>query len=153
MAHNIHGIFAAPETLASVVKQLPGTIVVPLSAGVAWVPVFDELLDAISKSAGVPSANTEDGFVHFGGVLPSVLQAASAKAPVAYVETDYFGGSGSQIATVYEGGVRTKERCTVNQALAVLGVHGVDEQDEWDVVGLANHRVTPEAAHAAFAAR
>ncbi len=152
MAHHIHGIFASPQTLASVVQQLPGAIVVPMSGGVAWVPVFDELLDAVSSRADIPGT-VEEGFVHFGGVLPGVLAAASAKAPVAYVETDYFGGSGSQIATVYEGGVRTKERCTVNQALAVLGVQTVDDRDEWDVIGLANYRGTPPAARAAFAAR
>jgi hypothetical protein len=72
---------------------------------------------------------------------------------VAYVEADYFGGVGSQVAALWDAGqlvlgpvVRPEHRRTrgdlspISQALRRLGVSARGHVDEFDAVGLGQHR-------------
>jgi hypothetical protein len=63
---------------------------------------------------------------------------------VAYIETDYFGRTGSQVATAFERGVRILECGSVNEALRAIGVRAAAGCDEWDTVGLSDHRSMPD---------
>jgi hypothetical protein len=62
----------------------------------------------------------------------------------AVVETNYFGGLGTQSAAVYHGDLvvmpPTLGRGTINQALRHLGVQPQKGADEFDTVGLGNYR-------------
>ncbi|MEM9861578.1 MAG: hypothetical protein AAF938_08190 [Myxococcota bacterium] len=96
----------------------------------------DELLDHLNavhpSDGGRPRV---DGFDHLGGGLVSLLCLLSEHAPVAYIETEYFGGAGTQSAAAYldgeeafaEGGVEAGH--PINRALQMIGVHraGSDE--------------------------
>ncbi|MFT2720119.1 hypothetical protein ACMT4L_08965 [Deinococcus sp. A31D244] len=64
---------------------------------------------------------------------------------MAYVEAEYFGGTGSQVAAVWDGGrvfwgPERRERGPINHALRLLGVHRTDSHDEFGSVGLDRHR-------------
>jgi hypothetical protein len=64
---------------------------------------------------------------------------------VAYVETEYFGGEGTQAATVWDRGATIfgpaeAEAGPINQALRRLGVERTAGEDEFDKVGLGRHR-------------
>ena len=70
----------------------------------------------------------------------------------AIVETDYFGGKGSQAAAVYRGAVEimapestaigeaSDSKGPINTALRLLGVTASGGCDEFDTVGLGHHR-------------
>jgi len=58
--------------------------------------------------------------------------------------TDYFAGNGSQWAVVSVDGGPVRSVRTVNEALRALGVLAEPGSDEFDTVGLAAHRSTPE---------
>eukprot|EP00112_Aurelia_sp_Birch-Aquarium-sp1_P007377 Seg18025.1 transcript_id=Seg18025.1/GoldUCD/mRNA.D3Y31 product="hypothetical protein" protein_id=Seg18025.1/GoldUCD/D3Y31 len=74
------------------------------------------------------------------------LKELSRSCKVAYVETDYFGGQGSQGAVVYDEGecvygpVENDER-PISDALKLLGVETREgEYDEFEAVGLCQYR-------------
>jgi hypothetical protein len=96
--------------------------------------------------AGVPA-----GFYDLWQVA-ELLTATSTHGPIAYVETEYFGGLGDQGAAVYRDGSlvyavgmsdlddpRHGGFGNINGALRLLGVEAQDGEDEIDSVGL-NHR-------------
>ena len=70
----------------------------------------------------------------------------------AVIETDYFGGRGSQAAAVYRGadevmapewtaiGEAGDSKGPINKALRLLGVVATGGRDEFETVGLDNHR-------------
>lgn len=60
----------------------------------------------------------------------------------ALISTDYFGGVGSQFATVYRNGERVFEVTEngINQALSVIGVTRNKGKDEFDSLDLGEHR-------------
>lgn len=60
----------------------------------------------------------------------------------ALIHTDYFGGCGSQWATVYRDGARVLEVSEggINRALALIGVQRSQGSDEFETVGLTKYR-------------
>lgn len=60
----------------------------------------------------------------------------------ALIHTDYFGGSGSQWATVYRDEVRVLKVTEdgINRALALIGVQGSQDLDEFETIGLHKYR-------------
>ncbi|NKX89212.1 hypothetical protein [Nocardia coubleae] len=62
----------------------------------------------------------------------------------ALVATEYFAGVGDQAAAVCEHGGSIRQVATINDALRVLGVVAAAGLDEFDTVGLAAHRSTPD---------
>ena len=67
------------------------------------------------------------------------------QAHYAIIATDYFGGFGNQWANVYcDGKLLDKNILWINDALRFLGVKKAAKLDEFDTVGLSNHRSTPD---------
>jgi hypothetical protein len=71
----------------------------------------------------------------------------AAEGDYALIETDYFGGSGNQVAAVYRKGqdlpLIASERVqggAINKALRAIGVHARTGADEFDTLGLGSFR-------------
>lgn len=64
----------------------------------------------------------------------------SARPRFAVVMTEYFGGFGYQWAAAYTGSLRLEGDGTINAALRHLGVVRRPGVDEFDTVGLGEHR-------------
>lgn len=80
-------------------------------------------------------------------VLAELMKKISAYSEIdfAIISTDYFGGIGSQFASVYKNETLVGRKITtINQALAYLGVMRKNELDEFDTVGLVNIRSQPD---------
>ncbi len=61
------------------------------------------------------------------------------------ISTDYFGGIGNQYANVYKKRTLIDSKIkTINQALFFMGVDKRKGMDEFDSIGLSNHRSEPE---------
>ena len=116
-----------------------------MESGFAWVPVPDDELDRLAETTAFARSPSDERFVHFGGVLPAIMAELSKHGPVSYIETEYLGGVGYQVATAFEGGVRILECGSVNDALRAIGVRAGRGRDEWDTLGLAAHRRMPQA--------
>jgi hypothetical protein len=78
-------------------------------------------------------------------VVHHVLRTIAPEPLFAVIETDYFGGMGSQSAVVYRGSeeimpAETDSGGPINKALRVLGVVRQQGRDEFDTVGLGQYR-------------
>lgn len=147
MGHVITGLVAAPPLLADMAHRhrLPSPAL--LAQGLAFLPLRDIDLDAFLSP---PLDGTPEGFSSLSAPLIDYLLTLSLKGPVAYVETDYFAGTGSQGAAVFRDGHLAMQPVTahtgpINLALAFLGVKARHEQeDEFEAVGLNRFRHTEE---------
>jgi hypothetical protein len=107
-------------------------------------------------------------YPEFGALTPQLTllgNELSLLTPIAYVETEYFGGPGSQGSIVWDlgrvvlGPLRTGDArewefspvadvalCdrAINQALRYLGVKSVSGVDEFSALGLHRHRSNDE---------
>jgi hypothetical protein len=79
----------------------------------------------------------------------------SRRFPVAYIQTDYHGGTGSQCAIVWrdgavssgpletvdkQGSITPLRERAINRAVMELGVERGDARDEFEALGLNRHR-------------
>src|SRR5262245_20094963 len=114
----------------------------------------------ISNGASYPgfhqSRKADNRFLYMGPQLHQIGKALSVKAPLVYVETEYFGGTGFQGAVVWANGqmifgpaltgdgedFQTDDLPdgAINIALRKLGVLRGDSHDEFDAIRLGEHR-------------
>ena len=77
-----------------------------------------------------------------------ILQQYSFRTKLAYVETDYFGGVGTQAGVLYENGrISIEPRSgdgTINLLLKELGVWCRPGKDAFDSLNLGRYRRMPE---------
>lgn len=118
-----------------------------LAQGFEMIPATHALLDQIDASCPAEKRSRRlDGFVHLDGALATLLEDLSELASVAYVETEYFGGVGTQAAAVFANGApafiqgETEQPGAISEALRVLGVIRGHYVDEFDAVGLGRYR-------------
>lgn len=177
--YELAGAVAEFDVLAPLMEIHPAARVVALNvAGLGVMPVTEELAAAVTpamictvlgtasidggpESTGRASAEVhtgpESGFTRLTPGLLSLLAAASAAGPVAYLEADYLGRDGHQTAAVWRSGTlmlgplllgRTEvfvpEEAPFSVALRMLGVVAQGRFDEFVVSGLGRHRRTED---------
>lgn len=143
MSHAIQGIVGPRDALSRVESLSLPEEVRPLDVGMGWVPMTERMLEALRVRTPSP-ADADARFERFGWGVPELVAELSRGSALLYLETEYFGTVGAQLATVYVDGVRTMEACPVNDALRAIGVDARAEQDEWDTVGLSTYRHMPD---------
>ncbi|HEU0053675.1 MAG TPA: hypothetical protein VFQ39_10875 [Longimicrobium sp.] len=142
MGHSISGFIARAEVMRARTAFLREARVATLEQGLAFLPATSELYDALGGEAIL-----EDTFFMLGTGLARLGAWLSRDGETAaYVETDYFGGTGTQAVIVWRDGViaRRAEKArlgVISSALTVyLGVEKGTEHDAFDAVGLDRHR-------------
>lgn len=151
MGHHITGIIGRKDLLEGFCDRGPRLRAIELSLGLAWMPITAAIADEMCATQKREFEVVDDAFAYFGSVVADLMNEMSEQGPVAYVETDYFGGTPSslgggrgQIATVISDKQRVLVRGTVNEALRLLGVfRSTKARDEWDTIGLGDHRRIP----------
>ncbi|NVI90598.1 hypothetical protein [Actinomadura sp. BRA 177] len=149
----LEAVVATGPVLRELAAGVPEARVVLLGQHLSLLPMTDALFDAVTV-AGAPEL---DGFWKAPAGLGRLLAACSAIGPAAYIEADYFGGTGTQSAQVWDGGkvvlgpLHKGERessaaggSPISQALRRLGAVKGDHVDEFDAVGLGRHRRTDD---------
>jgi hypothetical protein len=148
MTHMIQGLIV-PTAIAERISE-EHAVAVPLdAAGVAFIPMFDVLFDHLAARFPASGGHAPTGFWKLSPSAVLWLQELSATGRVAYIETDYFGGEGAQVAAVWEGGKiifgpRQADIGPINEALRLLGIVRTQTYDEFDVAGLGRHRHTED---------
>ena len=113
-----------------------------LANGLGFLPLSDEHLDLLFPIQG----QFDDSMTYLSEALKATLVDLSSDGPAAYVETDYFGGQGTQGATVYDCGQCvfgpiTNDARPISDALRLLGVIVEPGQhDEFEAAGFCRHR-------------
>jgi hypothetical protein len=102
--------------------------------------VIDRYVDAWAERLNITGAHAEP--IYNFHVIHHMMNAIADRPMFAAISTDYFGGVGSQRAAVYRGAETLRERCSINEALRMLGVPRRDADDEFDTLGLGAFRST-----------
>jgi hypothetical protein len=141
MAHYIQGFVALLEPLRGVAVG-KGWAVVPLEQDFGFLPVSKQM-------AGSDSPLQFEGFERLTTSLHDWAVDVSLRFPLAYIETEYFGGVGAQSAIawqnrqVIEGPVIANNISMdgpINRTLRRLGVVHGNSHDEFDTLGLGRYR-------------
>lgn len=145
MTHSVRLIIGREGGIAAFLQAWPGTRVVELAGGWQAIPVDDALYDAVV--AAHPDAVRAEALDFAPAGLDAALAAATAGGgALAYVETEYFGGTGGQSAMAYVDGrvkmepARAEWAGPINQALRRIGVVPEGEKDAFDTIGLGERR-------------
>lgn len=120
----------------------------------AVLPLDDELQDRLHHAYGTGDWS-ENGGPRLSSSDMTFAARASSAAPLAYLETDYFGGTGLQHAVLWRAGALTigpmtldvqlsQQRPTslwpINVVLRTLGVAATLHEDEFIRLGLGEYR-------------
>jgi hypothetical protein len=133
MTHHISGFIGPTQHLKDQTKELTNAQVIPLAQGMAFLPMGNELYEEIYK------------FNHY----PMRWLAKKFKpVPIAWIETDYFGGAGEQSAILWKDGKKRRFRDryggNIDAAMKELGVVCEGDQDEFDTLGLGKYRLNED---------
>lgn len=126
------------EKLASEWLSVP----IELPQGFFMLFLTEELFDNITELSDIKN-ELDNKFECFTSAIASVMEYHSFKTTLAYIETEYFGGLGSQCGVLYENGKlqiqATWEDGIINKILNKMGVLKLKE-DEFDSLNLGNYR-------------
>jgi hypothetical protein len=155
MGYVLQAVLGSEVVLRGMVADLPDApaVTIALGQGVSMVPMTDELFDAVTEGGSEGPL----GFWKLPGGFDRRLAAASHRGPVAYVEAEFFGGTGTQRAVVWmdsgvslgplwidDGEPFPEAGTPISQALRALGVDSTGRHDEFAAVGLGAHRNTED---------
>ncbi|MEL7475213.1 MAG: hypothetical protein AAGJ55_03160 [Cyanobacteria bacterium J06555_12] len=126
-----------------------------LGQGVGLLPASKNLVEDVDELIGEGSGRVYPELDHLTRSLASMLQRESHAWRLAYLETEFFGGSGRQAAAVWDAqalifGPKASESewdstnqiwvvdsgWPINEALRLIGVEADDRRDEFEALGL-----------------
>lgn len=146
MGHVIATFIAKRHAAAALSRALGNAPVYKLNhAELLVIPVSDDAFDAVLLAKG-ESAPAGTEFWRLNEALMEVAAEVSANfGPVAYAETDYFGGTGVQSAAAWIQGKLAMPPTThpagpINAALHTIGLERANGLDEFDTLGLGEVR-------------
>lgn len=127
----------------------PAAHPVRLHGALVLLPVTDELFDEAVARYGGEGDSHDEVFWKFSPALCALAVSLVEDRPYAYIETDYFGGVGTQAAGAWKGhevvmAPVQAEIGPINDVLSQLGVRRGLTQDQFDRVGLSRHRHTED---------
>jgi len=145
MGHSVHLIIGKGAAIAAFLQQWPSARAVDMRAGWQAIPVDEALYDAIeARHSGASRPSGLD--VSPLGLSEALAEATAKGGGLAYVETEYFGGTGAQASTAFIDGREVvapqsaRAAGPINQALRRIGVTRTDADDEFDTIGLGERR-------------
>ncbi len=142
MAYEYQGFIGTKEVLSGLVVKYASAQSVHLYEELYTIPFTPDLYDEMHDSA---EASVE-GMDVLTATVEAVCVNISLSGMLAYVEAEYFGGTGSQSCQVWHNRQNVLSECqteqAINQGLHYLGVQRIDGLDEFEQVHLARHRDT-----------
>jgi hypothetical protein len=141
VAHSIQALIFDDALLPEANRLVPNCRTAALRQGFCLLPVTTQFTNELRGVYPEASDAQWPEFEYLSGPVESVALRLSALGPVAYVETDYHGGTGAQAAVAWHRGVvvlppRMSEMGPINDALVTLGVARHGYFDEFEAVGL-----------------
>lgn len=160
MSFDLHAVVASDATADEMRRRYDTAVVVRLAQRLSLIPVSQ----ALTKQVGATFSEGEDAravsslFQDLTPGLLGLLIESSRPSPVAYLEADYFGNAGGQVAAAWSGGQRIFGPKSfpagdpwppgggpIDEALRLVGAT-VDRPgaDEFECVGLNRFRHTQQ---------
>lgn len=143
MGHNIKAFIGKNNTIKSLANAWLREVI-SLPQDLAMLFLTDELFDDITELANLEDDLNCSEFEYFTTAIARILEEHSFHTSLAYIETDYFGGIGSQSGVLYNNGKieigPARSQGIINQILQRLGVYKVNGEDEFDSIHLGCYR-------------
>ncbi|MGW6647489.1 hypothetical protein [Streptomyces iakyrus] len=149
MSYDLQAVIADESALRAATRDLSAARLASIGQGLSLMPMTDALFDTLTDGSGASTL----GFRRLPGGFDETLADWSAMGPVAYVEAEYFGGTGEQRAAVWDAGTIAlaplhvdedqpfpPQGSPISQALRRLGAVAGAGEDEFSAVGLHRHR-------------
>ena len=136
--HIVTGLIARPTVLEPFSRKHSLHWPVTLVCGLVILPLREIDLDSLHAT----HSDEAGGFQYLSKQFLDELRRSSDQGPLAYFETEYFGGLGGQGAAVFQDGElifgpQWAEIGPINHALKLLGVSiRPPAQDEFETIGL-----------------
>lgn len=159
MGHCLRAIIGPRSTVLAFAGRWSRADLVPLPQDFAFVPLSPALHEDIVELTAVEGPSNFSEFLELSIAAVQAIAQDSQHGPLGYIETDYFGGIGSQSAAIWERGqltfgplkqtvnwsgdeyVRTPTgQGPINQALARMGAWPRRGMDLFDTLGLGKYR-------------
>jgi hypothetical protein len=157
MTHNIYGFITRRDGLEDSLATFAPAKAMVLAQGFAFIPMGEWA--GSTPTAPLPLTTSYAELNYLSAHLADLGCQISVYTPLAFVETEYFGGSGGQGAIVWHQGqvrlgpIRTESfwrdgqfitpplaEGAINRALRFLGVQASAGLDEFDTLGLGRYR-------------
>jgi len=153
--HSISAFVHSQPLRDPILDELPSYQQVPLGHGLVLVPATDQLFSELHRRCVQKGGRQYSEFRDLVPAGVGLLETLSLHSPVAYFETEYFGGSGDQVAMLFrqghlalgplqESSRRADQPGPINQVLHELGVRKRGAADEFEAVGLDSLRSMEE---------
>lgn len=102
MGHHIQAFIGREELLQEIAQHYSNAIVIQLPQRFGMLPITKQFYHGLTNPQH--PLDTDNRFLYLGTKLHQIGKVFSVKAPLAYVETEYFGGTGVQGAVVWSNG-------------------------------------------------
>jgi hypothetical protein len=116
---------------------------IDIGQGLTLIPMTEELFDQINN---LVASNSIDKFEYLTDNIENEILKHIGNTKLAYVEAEYFGGQGGQIAIIWNNNKREQffefGQDKINGVLKNFGIKSKIGSDEFDTVGLGRHRNT-----------
>ncbi len=141
MAYTIQAIIAKSGAFSTPPPQK--FQIIRLRGGIDMLPLSTEAL----KVHGISFCPLIDkGEEEVPPRLLNLCEQLSQRCVLAYIEAEFFGGAGAQAHALFSKGRAighpVVSECAINDALRYLGVAKGEAHDEFDAIGLGQHRDT-----------
>jgi len=159
MGHCIRAIVAASEIADCLQSACPGLPRAVARRNFAIFPVDADFIDSVTEARPPQSTNP---LILLTDAFQDLLRELSRFGPLAYIETDYFGGVGGQGAAVYSDGrvmmepewsksgpINRALSGPINRALKMIGVRRGLFEDRFSALGLGEYRDNDDLIDAA----
>jgi hypothetical protein len=153
MGYTLQAVIARTELLEGKPHQVHARPVA-LERGLSLIRITPELYDEMN---GFVASEPGDGFLYLSPNLRGWLEELSLGGAAAYVEAEFFGGTGTQGGCVYENGscvlepfvtnhsdASQRSNRAINTALRHLDVTVAPGMDEFETIGLGRERHTED---------
>lgn len=147
MGHCIHAIIGNHESIHKIADDWFQANEIQLPQGFGMILCTNRLLDDIAELMETENESGEPCFPeldYFDISVKELMEQYSFRTKLAYIETDYFGGNGTQSGVLYENGkvaIAPKSgEGTINALLKELGVWRTPDKDEFDMLELQKYR-------------
>ncbi len=144
MGHNISAIIGRRNTIQKLADTWIDASVIELPQEFAMVFLTNTFIESIEESYHISDVFCCPELDSYSTIAEQLLQEYSLHTRLAYIETDYFGGVGTQGGVLWENGQiiiqpRSGEG-TINLLLKELGVICIGDLDAFDSLSLGNYR-------------
>jgi hypothetical protein len=147
MGYEIQAIVGKISALGVLSSTCKYAKVSPLKQGFGLIPVVDQLFEELQcRQQNVFHSVDFTRFSRLSPALANALTEVSKSGPVAYIEAEFFGGTGGQSSIAWTNSAVSfgpeKSEDAINKVLRHLGVEVAEMTDEFDTLGLGQNRRT-----------